>query len=185
MESVAILHRRIGGNFRVVLVGGNFASIADYQKKAQGLGIAEQICFAGFRPEEQIGTFFSLADILVSPRTLGGNTPLKLYSYMATGKPIVATRISSHTQVLSDSSAFLAEPSAEKFSQALQQALDSTAEAADLRRKRAAECLELIRTKYNAQEFHRRMAELYQFSLGQGVSSRPSNNSVPLKAALL
>jgi glycosyltransferase involved in cell wall biosynthesis len=40
----------------------------------------------------------------------GLNTPMKIYSYMASGKPIVATRIGSHTQVLDESCAMLVEP---------------------------------------------------------------------------
>ena len=40
-------------------------------------------------------------DILVSPRIRGTNTPLKIYSYLRSGKPIVATDLLTHTQVLS------------------------------------------------------------------------------------
>ncbi len=183
LDSLAILQRSTTTSFTLVLVGGSPAAIANYQRKAETLGIAKSVRFAGFRPEVQMGTFFSLADVLVSPRTLGGNTPLKLYSYMAAGKPIVATRISSHTQVLSDASAYLAAPTPEDFSQALLSALDSSSKGAELRHSRANACLELIRTRYNAQEFHRRMTALYDYSLGIKTAA-PSNNSVPLRAAV-
>ena len=36
----------------------------------------------------------------VSPRSRGTNTPLKIYQYLRSGKPIVATRLLTHTQVL-------------------------------------------------------------------------------------
>ena len=39
-------------------------------------------------------------DVLVSPRSRGTNTPLKIYQYLRSGKPIVATRLLTHTQVL-------------------------------------------------------------------------------------
>ena len=39
--------------------------------------------------------------MLVSPRIRGTNTPLKIYSYLRSGKPIVATDLLTHTQVLS------------------------------------------------------------------------------------
>ena len=38
--------------------------------------------------------------MLVSPRSRGTNTPLKIYQYLRSGKPIVATRLLTHTQVL-------------------------------------------------------------------------------------
>ena len=42
------------------------------------------------------------ADVLVSPRSTGTNTPLKIYQYLRSGRPIVATRLVTHTQVLND-----------------------------------------------------------------------------------
>ena len=38
--------------------------------------------------------------MLVSPRIRGTNTPLKIYSYLRSGRPIVATNLLTHTQVL-------------------------------------------------------------------------------------
>ena len=38
------------------------------------------------------------------------NTPFKVYTYLASGKPLVATRIPTHTQLLDDTLAFLVEP---------------------------------------------------------------------------
>ena len=47
------------------------------------------------------------ADILVSPRASGDNAPLKIFEYMASGKPIVATDILAHRIVLDESRAVL------------------------------------------------------------------------------
>jgi glycosyltransferase involved in cell wall biosynthesis len=55
------------------------------------------------------------ADILVSPRLQGINTPLKIYSYLSSGRPIVATRLLTHTQVLNDEVALLVEPSPQEM----------------------------------------------------------------------
>ena len=35
-------------------------------------------------------------DVLISPRISGTNTPMKIYTYMASGKPIVASNIPAH-----------------------------------------------------------------------------------------
>ena len=64
------------------------------------------------RPAEEIPAFLDAADVLVSPRSLGTNTPLKIYQYLRSGRPIVATRLLTHTQVLDDEVAILTEPTA-------------------------------------------------------------------------
>ena len=69
--------------------------------------------FAGQRPAEEIPRFLDAADVLVSPRSTGTNTPLKIYQYLRSGRPIVATRLLTHTQVLDDDVAILTEPTPE------------------------------------------------------------------------
>ena len=61
--------------------------------------------------------------MLVSPRVHGTNTPLKVYEHLASGKPLVATRIWSHTQVLDDSVCFLVEPEPDSMAKGLLRAL--------------------------------------------------------------
>jgi len=46
----------------------------------------------------------------VSPRSRGKNTPLKIYQYLRSGKPIVATNLLTHTQVLDAAVAELTGP---------------------------------------------------------------------------
>ena len=45
----------------------------------------------------------------------GTNTPLKIYQYLRSGRPIVATRLLTHTQVLDDDVAILTEATPEGF----------------------------------------------------------------------
>ena len=71
--------------------------------------------FAGQRPAEEIPAFLDAADVLVSPRSTGTNTPLKIYQYLRSGRPIVATRLLTHTQVLDDDVAILTQATAEGF----------------------------------------------------------------------
>lgn len=97
-----------------VLVGGDRVSREKMEKKARALGIQEKVVFTGPVPSQEVPLYVDLADVLVSPRLAGSNTPLKIYSYMKSGKPIVATSLWTHTQVLNDSLAVLtpAEPRA-------------------------------------------------------------------------
>ena len=73
----------------------------------------------GPRPLAQLMAYLEQADILLSPRSSGNNTPLKLYCYMSAGKPIIATEIVSHTQVLTKELAMLVPPTAVAIAEAL------------------------------------------------------------------
>ncbi len=61
------------------------------------------------QPQEQMASFLSMASVVVSPRLPIGNLPLKVFDYMASGKPIVATDSKAHRSILNDDSAVLVE----------------------------------------------------------------------------
>jgi glycosyltransferase involved in cell wall biosynthesis len=110
---------------RFVLAGGQPDQIAKAKSQAASAGAAGALVFAGQRPADEIPAFLDAADVLVSPRSSGTNTPLKLYQYLRSGRPIVATRLLTHTQVLDDEVAILAEPTAGSFGDAILQAIAS------------------------------------------------------------
>jgi len=74
----------------------------------------------------------SLASVLVSPRTVGMNTPLKIYELLANGIPLVATRIPAHAQVLGDDVCFLTEPEAAPIAAGILVALDDDGRKANV-----------------------------------------------------
>jgi glycosyltransferase involved in cell wall biosynthesis len=95
----------------LLVIGGNDPQVHAYQNLAEQLGLAGGYLFTG-RVAQEVARFYSRqAAVLVSPRTSGTNTPLKVYEQLASGIPLVATRIVSHTQVLDDRVAILVEPS--------------------------------------------------------------------------
>jgi glycosyltransferase involved in cell wall biosynthesis len=96
----------------VVFIGGSNDDIEHYRRMAATLGVSAQCSFLGPRPVADLMLYLKQADILISPRIKGVNTPMKVYSYMGAGKAIIATDIASHTQVLDEDSAMLvsAEP---------------------------------------------------------------------------
>ena len=112
-----VLVRRAFPKARYVLVGGKPEQVEKERLLAQKLGIAEMVCFVGQRPLEEMPQFMALADILLSPRIEGTNTPLKLYTYLRSGKPILATDIFSHTQILTSRMAMLVPPTVEGMAQ--------------------------------------------------------------------
>ena len=96
----------------LVVIGGTPAMIDQHKKMAAALGLHDNVIFLGQRPIALLGSYLRQADILCSPRLKGVNTPMKIYSYMAAGRAILATDILSHTQVLNDACALLTAPTA-------------------------------------------------------------------------
>jgi glycosyltransferase involved in cell wall biosynthesis len=141
-----------------VLMGGRAAEIEALRSRARELGAAASVFFSGTRPPEELGRFLALATVLVSPRIKGENTPFKIYTYLASGKPIVATRIATHTQLLDDSLAFLAEPTAEGLAGALRQALERRDEA----RARAERGMALVEREYSVARYREKVARAYK-----------------------
>lgn len=134
---------------RLVLAGGRPEQIEIARKLAADAGIASATIFAGQRPAEEIPAYLDAADVLVSPRSLGTNTPLKIYQYLRSGRPIVATRLLTHTQVLNDEVSFLTDATPEGFGAGI------LAAVADPERARAigARARQLAETKYSYEAY--------------------------------
>ncbi len=64
------------------------------------------------QPRQIMPKYMAIADVLVSPREHGVNLPLKVFDYLASGKPIVATDIPAHRAILNQERAALVEVSA-------------------------------------------------------------------------
>jgi glycosyltransferase involved in cell wall biosynthesis len=118
LEAMAMVRDQLP-QARLVLVGGRPDQVTEVKRLASRLGIAEVIIFAGQGPPDQIPSYLAAADVLVSPRRDGINTPYKLYDYLRAGKPIVATRTASHLDVLNDECAALADLTPQAFATAL------------------------------------------------------------------
>jgi glycosyltransferase involved in cell wall biosynthesis len=134
---------------RLVLAGGQPEQVELARRQAAEAGIAGATIFAGQRPAEEIPAYLDAADVLVSPRSLGTNTPLKIYQYLRSGRPIVATRLLTHTQVLTDDVAFLTGATPEGFGAGI------LAAVADPQAARAvgARARQLAETKYSYEAY--------------------------------
>jgi glycosyltransferase involved in cell wall biosynthesis len=84
------------------------------------------------QPREKMPAYLKLADYLVLPRFGADNAPLKLFDYMAAGKPIIATRGAAHEPLLNSSRAFMCEPDAGSLAAAILKARESPNRAASV-----------------------------------------------------
>ena len=175
IDASAIIARR-RADARVLVVGGEPAQVEAAKQRASSAGAASIMVFTGQQPAKEIPGFVQACDLLVSPRIRGTNTPLKIYSYLRSGKPIVATNLLTHTQVLDPRIAKLADPNAESFAAAVLDLLDRPDERARL----SAAARTVAQEKYSRESYLKRTAQAYE-RLGRAyVGSEPLRSSSPL-----
>jgi glycosyltransferase involved in cell wall biosynthesis len=90
-----------------VLVGATESGGTSVERGHAALVRAGSLRVVKRQPRERIPAYLALADVVVSPRAYGDNLPLKVFDYMAAGKPIVATDIAAHRSVLNEERALL------------------------------------------------------------------------------
>jgi glycosyltransferase involved in cell wall biosynthesis len=129
---------------QLVLAGGTEEQVKAMQELADELQLGPACVFTGRVSKTQAMRYSRQARVLVSPRVSGTNTPLKVYEQLASGVPLVATRIWSHTQVLDESVCFLVEPEASSIAAGILAALDDQGGAA----QRAANAKGLYEKEY-------------------------------------
>lgn len=89
--SPLVLKRCADARFLVV---GDGIMKKEWMQLAEDLGVADKYIFTGSVPYEMAPIYINASDICVVPKKplKSGYSPLKLYEYMACGKPIIATR---------------------------------------------------------------------------------------------
>jgi glycosyltransferase involved in cell wall biosynthesis len=157
LTEAAALLAQTHSQARVLVVGGERAQVEAARQEAARVGAAGIMIFAGQQPARDIPAFIDSCDVLVSPRMRGTNTPLKIYSYLRSGKPIVATDLVTHTQVLSPDVSRLVPVDAGAFAAAIGDLIDRPEERARL----SAAAAGLAAAKYSRESYVRRTAEAY------------------------
>ena len=100
-------------NVLFVFVGGTDYDIAKFREKAKGL---DNVLILGHKPHKEIPFFLKSADILILPNSAkeeisrSYTSPLKLFEYMTSKGPIVASDLPSIREVLNETNSFLVEP---------------------------------------------------------------------------
>jgi glycosyltransferase involved in cell wall biosynthesis len=119
-------------NTQLVLVGGDEKEIATIKNT---FDLKKTLLFSK-RPRSDIALFLKASDVLVLPNKTGDaisekyTSPLKLFEYMASGVPIVASSLPSITEILSDTNAWLVQPdNAELLAQGITSVITNPAEA--------------------------------------------------------
>ena len=155
---------------RILVVGGEPRQVDATRDRARGR--ADNMVFAGQRPAVEIPAFVEAADVLVSPRIAGTNTPLKIYSYLRSGRPIVATDLRTHTQVLDDQTAVLVPPDPDAFAEAVGLVIDRP----DIGGRLSEAAKNLAATRYSREAYLAKTAAAYERLL-QGPDAESQSSS--------
>jgi glycosyltransferase involved in cell wall biosynthesis len=156
LESLA-LARTQRPDLTLAVAGGSQPDIAACSARAATLGVADAVRFLGPRPLSEMASLFASAHVLVSPRITGANTPMKIYSYLDSGKPVLATDLPTHTQVLGPEVALLAPPEPQPFAAAMIRLADDPG----LRSRLGTKGRALARASYSRPAFLAAVQSLY------------------------
>jgi glycosyltransferase involved in cell wall biosynthesis len=160
---------------RLVLVGDGpiRPSIAE---EVQQIGLQQSVIMTGAIAHAEVPEMLSMADIAVVPSAPvpashgGTGTPLKLFEYMAAGKPIVATALNQAAEVIRQGhNGLLVEAGdVDGFAEAILTLLDVPSERVRLGQNARQQAIEL----HSWEEYTRRLEEIYLNVLDAPSASR-------------
>jgi glycosyltransferase involved in cell wall biosynthesis len=157
LAGFAVARRSVPDARLLIADPGDPARRRPYVATARRLGIEAAVEWHGPQPVERLGELLSRATVLVSPRLTGINTPMKIYSFLDSGRPLLATRMPAHVQVLDDEIACLVEPNPADFGAGLVRLLRDPA----LRRRLAVRALERAAREFTREIFSDRLRAFY------------------------
>jgi glycosyltransferase involved in cell wall biosynthesis len=159
MSMVAEDHPRA----HLLLVGGQPDQIAKLEGLVAEAGLQEFVTFVGTVHPSKIPSYLEASDLIVSPRSSGTNTPLKLYGYMRSGKALVATDMITHTQVLDDEVALLVAPTPDGLANGIATLMQDEA----LRIRLAGAAQQRAESSYSDHSYIAKVNDLYAAALSR------------------
>jgi glycosyltransferase involved in cell wall biosynthesis len=156
-ESVEAVNRLVkeGKNIELLAVGGTVQELERYSTMANS-----NIRFLGHQTQSTLGKFYAAADLLLMPFPYTEHyayymSPLKLFEYLMSGVPMVATDLPSVREIVSEESAFIAKPGdVDSLEMEILKAIDRPQEG-----KRRAEEAKRLSTRYTWTERARRIID--------------------------
>jgi glycosyltransferase involved in cell wall biosynthesis len=141
-----------------IFVGAKNQQRKQWTAMARKMGLQEHVLFVDVVSPAEAMVYLAYGAVLISPRLDGTTTPLKAYSYLHAHKPIVATCITAHTQVLTDETAILVEPNSDAFAEGILRVLHNP----ELAERIAANAHEAAKQKFSHQDYISKVDQIYQ-----------------------
>jgi len=157
LESVEIVAKHYP-RVLFMFVGAKNQQAQEWTEIAREMALQDHVLFLDVVPPAECMVYLAYAAVLISPRLDGTTTPLKIYSYLHANRPVVATNITAHTQVLSPETAVLVEPNKDAFAEGILRVL---------RDSELAECIaknahEFAQEKFSHQDYISKVNQIYQ-----------------------
>ena len=100
---------------RFVAAGGSDKDRARYEQQARELEVADRVVLVGYGPQKNLALYQRAADILLmpfpdTPHYRSNMSPVKMFEYMASERPIIATNLPTIREVLNDTNAVIIPP---------------------------------------------------------------------------
>jgi glycosyltransferase involved in cell wall biosynthesis len=146
-----------------ILVGGNPDQVAYYKREVKEHQLEDWVWFMGSVSMEEVSAYMGIAEVLISPRENGMPIPLKIYSYLNSGKPIIATRIDAHTRVLNEKISLLVDPKPQALADGILKLLHDPILRKDLGLRAKAYSLE----NYNFSDYRKKIERIYKTLPGE------------------
>jgi len=111
IESLPLLNK----DMKMVFVGGEEMEIKEYRAMANRFNSLLQCIFIGYQPYSRLIKYIKAMDALIIPFPNRPHyafyaSPLKLFEYMASGRPIIASDLPALREILNDKNALFFEP---------------------------------------------------------------------------
>ena len=118
--------KQFSDDFLFVFVGGTKKEIANIRSQYP----SDNVLLIVQKPNSQIPLYLKAADVLVLPNKKGEDisekytSPLKMFEYMASRRPIVASNLPSIREILNDQNSILVQPNEpQKLAQGIKKAM--------------------------------------------------------------
>ena len=147
-----------------IALGGLESEISEYQKLAENFGVADFVKLLSPVEQNKLAAFQQACDILLMPfpKTTHFSfymSPLKMFEYLSSGRPIIATNLPSIKEILDNTNAILIKPGDfQDLAEKIELLLNNPSLANDLAQK-----AKTISLNYSWQK---RGEKIYQFLCG-------------------
>jgi len=105
----------INEDLKIILIGGSEKDREKLETRIHSMKIQNIVKVVPRVSPQELKRYIDNADVLLSARTFGYDTPIKIFYYLSYGKCILATDCPIHTGVLNNDISVLFEPNAKKF----------------------------------------------------------------------
>ncbi|OGU33242.1 MAG: hypothetical protein A2057_17615 [Ignavibacteria bacterium GWA2_35_9] len=165
----------------LVIIGGMKEDITYYKKEADILEISNRVYFLGQKPFDELEYYLTEADIIACPRIKGVNTPMKIFPFLHSGKPVIATDLYTHTQILSNGEALLAAPTPKDFAKGIIQLVNDE----NLCKKLGENGMTFIEKNHTYKAHKERLLDVYDWIEHVGLQEWAAKNNAYSAKALL